>query len=55
MVHGGAYFKGSSDSKLFAPDYLMDQEVVLVTMNYRLGALGMRKKFASFDVYSRND
>jgi len=47
MVHGGGYLKGSSDSRLLAPDYLMDQKVILVTLNYRLGALGMRKKRAS--------
>ncbi|XP_026827449.1 esterase FE4 [Ooceraea biroi] len=40
MVHGGGYNTGSSDSKLLAPDYLLDQKVILVTMNYRLNALG---------------
>lgn len=40
MVHGGGYQTGSSNSKLFAPDYLLDHGVVLVTMNYRVSALG---------------
>ena len=30
-------FGGSS---MMGPQYFMDQDVVLVTMNYRLGALG---------------
>lgn len=30
---------GSSNSYT-GPDYLMDEDVILVTMNYRLGVLG---------------
>ncbi|XP_011688312.1 PREDICTED: esterase FE4-like isoform X2 [Wasmannia auropunctata] len=40
FVHGGAFKSGSSDSELLAPDYLLDQDVILVTLNYRLSALG---------------
>ncbi|KAL6257489.1 hypothetical protein P5V15_011059 [Pogonomyrmex californicus] len=40
FVHGGGYFQGSSDSNLYAPDYLLNHDVILVTMNYRLHALG---------------
>jgi len=43
-VHGGAFVTGSSDSKLYAPDYLMDQDIILVTLNYRLSALGEEKR-----------
>ncbi|XP_014476490.1 PREDICTED: esterase E4-like [Dinoponera quadriceps] len=39
-VHGGSFKTGSSDSKLYAPDYLMDHNVILVTLNYRLNVLG---------------
>ncbi|XP_047107555.1 esterase E4-like [Schistocerca piceifrons] len=40
FLHPGALylFRGSSD--LFGPQYLMDEDIVLVTLNYRLGALG---------------
>ncbi|KAG5335467.1 ESTF Esterase, partial [Acromyrmex heyeri] len=40
FVHGGEYVKGSSDSNLYAPDYLLEQDIILVTLNYRLSALG---------------
>ncbi|KAL6433033.1 hypothetical protein ACFW04_006371 [Cataglyphis niger] len=40
FLHGGGYASGSSDSKLFAPDYLMDQNIILVTLNYRLNIFG---------------
>ncbi|XP_050452690.1 esterase FE4-like [Cataglyphis hispanica] len=40
FLHSGAYASGSSDSKLLAPDYLMDQNIILVTLNYRLNIFG---------------
>ncbi|KAK9746896.1 Carboxylesterase family [Popillia japonica] len=37
--HGGAFMLGSGH--MYAgPEYLMDEDVILVTMNYRVGALG---------------
>ncbi|XP_046991019.1 esterase E4-like [Schistocerca americana] len=40
FLHPGAFylFRGTSD--LFGPQYLLDEDIVLVTLNYRLGALG---------------
>ncbi|XP_018055008.1 PREDICTED: esterase FE4-like [Atta colombica] len=40
FVHGGAYVTGSSDSNLYAPDYLLEQDIILITLNYRLSVLG---------------
>ena len=40
-IHGGAYLYGSSSSRSFGPEYLLDKNVVLVTLNYRLGILGL--------------
>lgn len=40
-IHGGAYMHGSNKSESFGPDYLMSEDIVLVIINYRLGALGM--------------
>ncbi|XP_018401574.1 PREDICTED: esterase E4-like [Cyphomyrmex costatus] len=40
FVHGGFYMIGSSDSNLYAPDYLLEQNIILVTLNYRLSVLG---------------
>jgi len=39
-IHGGAFSLGSGDSSFYGPDYIVEKDVVLVTLNYRLGALG---------------
>lgn len=39
-IHAGNFESGSSASYIAGPQYLLDQDVVLVTFNYRLGALG---------------
>lgn len=41
-IHGGGFFMGSGNGEndLFGPNHLMNNDIVLVTMNYRLGALG---------------
>ncbi|KAJ9581580.1 hypothetical protein L9F63_023239, partial [Diploptera punctata] len=39
-IHGGGYTTGSGNIEDQGPDYLLEEEIVLVTMNYRLGALG---------------
>merc|ERR1711988_595433 len=38
--HGGAFIMGGGASFFFGPGYLLEQNVVLVTFNYRLGPLG---------------
>jgi len=40
FLHGGAFVMGSAESDLYGPQVLLDREVVLVGINYRLGALG---------------
>ena len=39
-VHGGGFVIGSGGDYYFGPEFLMDQDIILVTINYRLGALG---------------
>ncbi|CAG2055708.1 unnamed protein product [Timema podura] len=39
-IHGGGFEMGSGDSSLYGPDHFLAQDVVFVTINYRLGALG---------------
>ncbi|KAF2902649.1 hypothetical protein ILUMI_03534 [Ignelater luminosus] len=39
-IHGGGFFIGSGNTDLYGPDILLDKNIVLVTINYRLGALG---------------
>ncbi|XP_077300183.1 juvenile hormone esterase [Arctopsyche grandis] len=38
--HGGGFAMGSGNSFFYGPDYLVAENVVLVTINYRLGTLG---------------
>ena len=38
FIHGGGYMSGASRDP--APGYFMDENVIFVTLNYRLGALG---------------
>ena len=40
FIHGGIFVFWSSQT--FEPDYFMDEDVVLVTINYRLGSFGMK-------------
>ncbi|CAL7935529.1 unnamed protein product [Xylocopa violacea] len=39
-IHGGSYIYGSGATYLYGPDYLIEQDVVMVSLNYRLGILG---------------
>ncbi|XP_050438029.1 juvenile hormone esterase-like [Adelges cooleyi] len=40
FVHGGAFNYGSGSPDLYSPDYLIEENVILVTFNYRLNVLG---------------
>ena len=37
-IHGGSFIMGSA--KVAKPDYLLEEDIVLVTIQYRLGPLG---------------
>ncbi|KAH8281096.1 hypothetical protein KR054_010648 [Drosophila jambulina] len=39
-IYGGGFQKGEATRDVYSPDYFMKQPVVLITFNYRLGALG---------------
>lgn len=39
FIHGGAYMSGEAD--LYMPTKLMDKDVVVVVVQYRLGTLGL--------------
>ena len=39
-IHGGSFLQGSGDPDWYGPDHLIAGDIVLVTINYRLGALG---------------
>ncbi|XP_047503726.1 bile salt-activated lipase-like [Pieris napi] len=40
FIHGGAFLVGSGGRFIYGPEFLMKKDVILVTFNYRLGALG---------------
>lgn len=40
FIHGGGYYEGGIDDMLYGPDFLVEKDVVLVTLNYRLSAFG---------------
>ncbi|KAK5647707.1 hypothetical protein RI129_002599 [Pyrocoelia pectoralis] len=44
-IHGGGFIGGSGNVDFHGPEYLITEDVVLVTINYRLGLLG----FLCFD------
>ena len=39
-IHGGGFAFGSGSDSIYGPERAMNQAIVLVTINYRLGALG---------------
>lgn len=39
-IPGGGFSSGHGGMRLYGPKYLMDKDVVVVTMNYRIGILG---------------
>lgn len=39
-IHGGAFLIGSGNTDIYGPGFLVANDVVLVTINYRLGLLG---------------
>lgn len=40
FVHGGAFFLGDGGKIFYGPQFLLNNDVILVTFNYRLGVLG---------------
>lgn len=39
-IYGGAFKTGSNSTSMYAPDFLLMHDIILVSMNYRLGAFG---------------
>ncbi|XP_060525635.1 juvenile hormone esterase-like isoform X2 [Cylas formicarius] len=39
-IYGGGFTNGNSSEELYGPHYLIEEDVVLVTFNYRLGPFG---------------
>ncbi|XP_047986322.1 esterase FE4-like [Leguminivora glycinivorella] len=39
-IHGGGYLSGSGNDNLYGPKFIVQEDVVLVTLNYRLEVIG---------------
>ncbi|XP_058461094.1 esterase B1-like [Malaya genurostris] len=39
-IYGGGFTEGTSGTELYGPDFLIQKDILLVTLNYRVGALG---------------
>ncbi|XP_018324114.1 uncharacterized protein LOC108736254 [Agrilus planipennis] len=39
-IHGGSFIQGSGSLELYGPEFLIAENVVLITFNYRVGLLG---------------
>ncbi|KOB73434.1 Antennal esterase CXE10, partial [Operophtera brumata] len=39
-IHGGAFICGSGNDDFYGPEFLVKKGIILVTINYRVGALG---------------
>lgn len=50
FIHGGGYQEMSSSDLFYGPDFFINENVIVVTINYRLGPLG----FLSVDYLPQN-
>lgn len=39
-IFGGLYILGNGNDLVYGPDYLIEHEVIVVTINYRIGVFG---------------
>lgn len=39
-IHGGGFVLGNADEMFYGQDFLIEKEIILVTINYRIGAFG---------------
>lgn len=40
FIHGGGFVSGNGGQTFYDPQFLLTKDVVVVTMNYRLGVFG---------------
>lgn len=40
-IHGGGFVFGSGSDTIYGPDFLVEQNAIVITFNYRLGPLGI--------------
>lgn len=42
-INGGAFISGNGSTELTSADFLLTEDIVLVTFNYRIGVIGNKK------------
>lgn len=47
-IHGGAFVLGNNAKEMYNPELLMQKDIVLIAINYRLGALGKFNLYFNF-------
>lgn len=50
FFHPGAFYIFSGQSSNFGPQYLLDKDIVLVVVNYRLATLGKIFSYITFQI-----
>lgn len=40
FIHGGGYGRGTGNDFRYGPDFIVEKQVILVTLNYRLNIFG---------------
>ncbi|XP_053683385.1 juvenile hormone esterase-like [Sabethes cyaneus] len=51
-IHGGAFVLGSGDARIYGPEHLITENVVVVSINYRLGIFGF---FSTGDTHAQGN
>jgi len=42
-IYGGGFNSGDGSDSVYGPKYLVNEDIVVVTLNYRLGPLGEQR------------
>lgn len=45
FIHGGTFLFGTANQSFFGPEFLMLQNIVVVTIKYRLNVFGVCKTY----------
>lgn len=53
-IYGGGFQMGEASRDLYGPDYLMMENIVLVTIAYRLGPLGKSSELFALFLFIKN-
>ena len=52
FIHGGSFFSDDASDRFYGPDFLLSQDNIVVTLQYRLGIFGFLN--LNFEEYTGN-